>query len=283
MIRAAKEAPSDIDKQCELILEQLKKTVFWKVADAGVQSLWCREQQESVKQALEWHRGQQFSAKQAIEIPTSELFSRFKMLMAAIENLLCSYGIPVQILDINRHTMSDDGLEQNERPDPVETLFVRINSKGTPLQGEELIYSMLKAAWSEAPAEIEKIRHKMITPSRLVLFCARLVLARHRTSESKLPSAPSVRDFRRLMRGLDLNHKTFSEDLKGFISGVSSGGVQGSVLFEKAHEFLTVGEYALPPVLATDLAQQAPEVFFLLLRWLDPDVRKRTGGIQYLS
>ena len=255
LIRAAKEAPADIAKQGALILKYLTKTTFWNVADAGVQNLWHCEQQASVKQAL--------------ESPTSELFSRFKLLMEAIENLQSVYGIPVQILDINKRTMPDDGQEQNERADPVETLFVRINSKVTPLQGEELIYSMLKAAWSNAPIEIEKIRHKMLTPSRLVLFCARLVLARYRTSEAKLPSAPSVRDFRRLMRGLDRNHKTFSDDLKGFISGGASGGIQGGILFEKAHEFLTVGEYSLPPVLATELAQQAPEVFFLLLRWLD--------------
>lgn len=253
LLLADKEAAPD--KQGEFILKQLNKTAFWSGGDSSNRDLRHLEQQASVMQAL--------------TNPTNDLFLRLQMMMADIRKLQGSYGIPVQILDINGRNSSHDSTENNERPDPVATLFLRINSKGTPLEGEELIYSMLKAAWTEDPQAIEKIRHKMVVPSRLVLFCARLVLARSRSTEGKPPSAPSVRDFRRLMRGLDRNHKSYPEELKDFISGGTSSLIQGIAVFESAHKFLTTREDALPPVLAAELAQQAPEVFFLFLRWID--------------
>ena len=258
LLLADKEAPSG--NQGNFILEQLKKTAFWSGGDSSNRLLWHLEQQATVRQAL--------------TNPADDIFPRFKMLMTDIRKLQSSYRIPVRILDIIGRSQSNDELENNEHPDPIETLFVRINSQEKPWEGEELIYSMLKSVWTEAPQAIEKLTHKMLVPSLLVLFCARLVLARSHSTEGKLPSAPSVGDFRRLMRGLDRNYKTYPDELKDFISGGASGTVQGVALFEKTHEFLTAGEFALPPVLAAELAQQAPEVFFLFLRWIDIMLQK---------
>jgi hypothetical protein len=239
---------SCISKQREFILEQLKKTSFWK----------------EPKEKVGWHEKQQSSVRKALINPNE----RFELLMQAISHLQDEdgYSIPVLKLDINNHIISNketgknEEERQDERPENIETLFVRINSKGTQLEGEELIYSMLKAAWPDAPDAITKIRHKMATPSRLALLCARLVLVRNKKA---FQSSLSIRDFRRLMWDQERNYKTFSNDLKDFIK---EGGI---TLFSTAHKFLTAGEFALPPVLATELAQHAPEVFFLFLRWLD--------------
>jgi hypothetical protein len=122
LLLADKEASPD--KQVEFILEQLKKTAFWSGGDSSNRDLWHLEQQASVMQAL--------------TNPKNDLFLRFQMLMADIRKLQGSYGVPVQILDISGRSSSHESTENNERPDPVETLFVRINSKGTPLEGEEL-------------------------------------------------------------------------------------------------------------------------------------------------
>lgn len=246
LMLAAKKSPDDIESQGRFIFSLLEKTAFWNSTEA------------------DWHKEQKVKVEQALLKPNAKLFARFKFLMKSIVALHHDYGIPVQILNIEQ--VSDSNV--SERPDPIETLFVRVNSKGTPLEGEELIYSLLKSDWKEAPDEIGKFHHKMASASRLVLFCTRLVLAR--TPKDKIPPAPKVRDFRRLMRKLDLNHQGFKEDLQNFISGGAPESVDGGrVLFQKAYEFLTKAEYALPPVLATEIAQHSPEVFFLLLRWLD--------------
>lgn len=158
---------------------------------------------------------------------------------------------------------------ESDEKDPIETLFVRINSGGTPLEGEELIYSLLKATWTDAPLFIDKLRYRMAAPSRICLLCARLVLARQQVDRAILQAAPSVGEFRRLMRGVVANKQAFQERLKDFVIG------NGVAIFERAHALLVAQEgrgnldYALPPALATELAQKVPDVFFVFLRWID--------------
>lgn len=163
---------------------------------------------------------------------------------------------------------------QTEKKDPVELLFVRINSAGTPLAGEELIYSLLKSAWVEAPQFIDKLDHKPALPSRLAMFCIRLVLARCQLERRPqgtekvnvpLPPTPSIAEFRRLVRNSNPAHPRFFETLQGFIqsdAGKRFGGAWTFLTDEKK-------DYTLPPVLAVELAQKAPDVFLLLLRWID--------------
>jgi len=99
LLLADKEAAPD--KQVEFILEQLNKTAFWSGGDSSNRDLRHLEQQASVMQAL--------------TNPKNELFLRFQMLMADIRKLQGSYGVPVQILDINRHNSSHDRAENNEK------------------------------------------------------------------------------------------------------------------------------------------------------------------------
>ncbi len=155
----------------------------------------------------------------------------------------------------------------------VETLFIRVNSAGTPLGGEELMYSLIKSSWKDAPEAITKLTHKLATPARTALLASRLVRARHQRMhqddktgrEVRLLLIPnfSVDDFRRLMNGQNQEQPNFSEDLKKYVEG------DGMKVFEAAYNFLTKGDYGLPPVLASELAQKSPDIFFLFLRWLD--------------
>ncbi len=66
-------------------------------------------------------------------------------------------------------------LPQTARPeaglvtsDPLETLFIRVNRAGTTLEGEELMYSILKSSWIQAPQFIETLAAKLAHPPRLV-------------------------------------------------------------------------------------------------------------------
>lgn len=123
------------------------------------------------------------------------------------------------------------------------------------------MYSILKSAWPQAPSYIARIQHKLTLPSRLVLLSARLVLANK--AGQRPPPIPSVNRFRRLIYGSDASVPNFLKDLEAFVQG------GGSQVFKLAKNLLTSGDYALPPVLATDLAQKSPATFFLLLRWID--------------
>ncbi|MDD4930186.1 MAG: DUF262 domain-containing protein [Gallionella sp.] len=190
------------------------------------------------------------------------LSGRFQSLVDGLRKALevdGSYGVPVLVLpQMTRADVVKDGQQ-----DPVETLFIRINRSGTPLGGEELIYSILKSTWTDAPKFVEALQHKLAQPSRLVLLCARLVLAAGAGKAEKPPAVPDdVARFRRLIQGFDESHPTFRADLEAFVRRDGVG------VFQTAHKLLTEGRFALPPVLACEIAQKYPEVMFLLLRWI---------------
>jgi hypothetical protein len=56
----------------------------------------------------------------------------------------------------------------------VEHLFQRLNAGGTPLGGEELAYSMIKAYWPEVEQPIEKLAEQRMPASRLAMLGARV-------------------------------------------------------------------------------------------------------------
>jgi hypothetical protein len=215
-------------------------------------------------------RAQQDAVRRAFNDPDSRLDDMLALLWQRMsEYVIPASVVPSHALEKTNHITEDAGQQS-----PVETLFIRINSAGTPLGGEELMYSLIKSSWMDAPKAIAQLTHKLATPARTALLASRLVRARHQrvelangstesTSTLRLIAAPSVDDFRRLMSGLNKEHLTFAQDLKNYISG------DGLQVFEAAHRFLTQGPYGLPPVLASELAQKSTDVFFLLLCWLD--------------
>ncbi|RKT38055.1 DUF262 domain-containing protein [Thiocapsa rosea] len=175
--------------------------------------------------------------------------------------------------EIGHGTLSPAG--DTPARDPIELLFVRINSAGEPLGGEELTYSLLKAAWPDAAKFIDNLKHKPAQASRIATLCTRLILARQQIptdgqKRPSMPSIPGINEFRRLVRDQNPAHPNFYSDLTKFIEQ------DADVLFTETWKFLTEREFALLPVLAVDLARKASDVYFLLLRWMD---RLRDVGV----
>lgn len=86
-----------------------------------------------------------------------------------------SYSIPAVILPGKVMELKDDS---STLEDP--TLFVRLNSGGTALQGEELIYSIFKSYYPRGKDLVENVSTQsknLITPSRIIVLASRLVLA----------------------------------------------------------------------------------------------------------
>ncbi len=247
------------------------KGLAWK----DIQRLaFMRTMADGQKDPLPDHTRHWAAQQDAVRRTFNERDSWLNDMLALLWQRMSEYVIPANVvpvcaLDKTNHTTADAGQQS-----PVETLFIRINSAGTPLGGEELMYSLIKSSWIDAPDAIAKLAHKLATPARIALLASRLVLARHQREQQannpdggiprlRLIATPSVDDFRRLMNGRNKEHPAFAQDLKSYVSG------DGLQVFEAAHRFLTQGDYGLPPVLASELAQKSPDVFFLFLCWLD--------------
>lgn len=199
---------------------------------------------------------------------SSEWSKRLDKILMLLDCRIRKSRVPIMKLDLKEIDSLTEEDQDNEKKDPVEALFIRVNTAGTRLEGEDLIYSLIKSEWIEAPDAIGKLTHRLASPARIALLASRLVLARiqaEKSGQNRLPlvSTPNVKEFRRLMRGLKYEAEDFFNAFKGFVEK------DGLNVFEKAYKFLTTGEFALPPVLASELSQKSSEVFFLFLRWID--------------
>ena len=94
-----------------------------------------------------------------------------------LENILDKerYSVPAVVVDSEVMNRSKDVSSES---DP--TLFVRLNSGGTNLQGEELMYSIFKACYPKGQRLVEGVAYRtgnLIAPSRVITLAARLAVS----------------------------------------------------------------------------------------------------------
>ncbi|MCE5360995.1 MAG: DUF262 domain-containing protein [Acidithiobacillus sp.] len=174
--------------------------------------------------------------REAFAQKDSIMFRRLDFVLLQMQELFTGdrcYQVPLLTLNIENTVESSSSAVKEEiavnsdtndaaKKDATELLFIRVNSAGTPLAGEELIYSLLKAAWSDAAKFIGGLDHKPAQASRIAMLCVRLVLARRQLQISKegnmsMPPVLGVNEFRRLVRNQNPQHPNFSDELKTFI------------------------------------------------------------------
>lgn len=246
-----------------------------------------------------------------LEKKEGEEYERLSILAKEIPSMLANTKIPVICIpqkDINtdlwkiRQKTNSVQQESGEPkaqtpPDAIESLFVRVNSAGTPLGGDELIYSTFKSIWPDSQLLVEKIGdNAFIRPANLVALCARLVIsieqdkARELEENSKQDNDAETRDnmpppltvsrFRALIHSPDKKYKTV---LQKFVEN------EAEQLFSTAREFLAgtissgkptltgANDYCLGSILMENFARTAPDAYFFFLRWLYEAMNKPKG------
>lgn len=166
----------------------------------------------------------------------------------------------------------------DDRVHNVEHLFQRLNSAGTELRGEELMFSMIKAYWPSVEESFEAIEDRygnraMPMPgSRLAMLGARAALI----EGNRLPPAFTIAKIRGLAQDTSPLQSIERERLEAYlgIANVKSAKsahdsdlhlnlrqIDEWLLFETSNE----NDFGLPAVLRANLATDAPDVFLLLL------------------
>jgi hypothetical protein len=230
--------------------------------------------------------------------------NRLGRLVNAMRQQLSAERIPALVLP-NEEAAADEkeATATDARKDEVETFFVRVNSAGTPLAGEELIFSSFKAAWSDAPTVLKTLQPKnrqIVTPARLVGLLWRLHSAFPENVNElpkAMPGAPSISDFRKGMRS-----KQTREPFKDFVRDPSHPGMFVELL-DWVRLDVQTGEvnasaacadgWQLPPTLAAQLfaGERGLDILFIAFAWmkclqhrgfalsrLSPTQRKRSLG-----
>ena len=190
---------------------------------------------------------------------------------------------------VNEPHVSDDVVDA-PKDDEVETLFVRLNAGGTPLRGEELNYSILKAnIGSDLQKVIEDACSGLFTPARFITIAYRLFQFYGETWALEAISMKiKPRQFQKTMTDKKESFTAFLKDL------VETKEFEGNTLLEYAREILVYDDKlnprGLPYLVVGKLSSSAPEVMFILLYRLkmmgdclsptkNPDLHRRMLGM----
>lgn len=208
-------------------------------------------------------------------------------ILKAIQQLLLNTQVVLLKLDPGADPMLDiqenEGIgvqEHGDAPDAMETLFERVNSGGTRLEGEEMMFSLLKGKWPEAYTLVQNIVDHakagfLLPPTAIVLSAARLALACNKGKDSEVVR-PKVRQFRRWIAEKTADGKSdgpFLEKMKRFIKPGESSESSEPRFVHVVRAFLKATEYhyrdhviGLPRPLLLVLNRYAIEV---VLHWID--------------
>ena len=168
------------------------------------------------------------------------------------------YSIPAVVIDSEVINRSKDISSES---DP--TLFVRLNSGGTNLQGEELIYSIFKAYYPNGQKLVEGVSSEtgnLIAPSRVITLAARLALsgADGQYQRSITPRAFQVKlysdgNFRKEMDNLVIAMKELVSKAIGLLRMRGDGSDPGRFV---------------PDIVVKTFIKDSPEGMILLLNYL---------------
>lgn len=149
--------------------------------------------------------------------------------------------------------------EENDTENP--TLFVRINSAGTTLTGDNLIYSIYKSIFPTAQTLIENIGVNFITPTQVLSLTTRIVASN--LEGDKYIKKINVRDFQRRIKDDDFKVKLSTIIESKQIEQLFDDAI--SILSCK-HNSLFDGE--IPPVIVKQFIKKNQELFLFFIYWL---------------
>lgn len=206
------------------------------------------------------------------------LETRVTLLFNKVQAMLQEYpNIPALYLNIDKfsenseddqsvvHSNQDHREDDNKASDAIENLFVRLNSHGTPLSGEELNYSILKAHIpSELQARLEQACEKFMRPSRFIALLFRIF--------SNEPGSKSAGNLSLKVKA-KVFQKAIGEDrskFRAYLSAVLTDDIYaGKTLLEYLKLILAYhpkeNPAGFPYIVYARIAESAPEIMFVLL------------------
>lgn len=151
--------------------------------------------------------------------------------------------------------------------DEIENLFIRLNSGGTPIRGEELNYSILKAKISrELQSSIEQCCDGFMQPARFITIAFRLYeqkIKKDKKQKSALTIKIAPKQFQKSINDSKSSFESF------LVAILSERSYSGKTLLQYAQDLLVYDEnnnkYGLPYLIVYKIADEAPEVMLVYL------------------
>ena len=205
-----------------------------------------------------------------IELATAVVRKKINTIYSAVSRMLDDEkGQKVPALYLNLQDWIDEEEIQTaeEIPDEIENLFVRLNSGGTQLAGEELNYSILKAHIDKTTQGVlEKACEQLFKPSRFITIAFRLYQQKKKAGQSDgLSMRIKPKQFQRSFSKRDELHQ-FEKFL---LEICQEKTIQDCTLLAYVQNVLAYHSqgcpHGLPFLLYSKISNDAPELMFLLM------------------
>jgi hypothetical protein len=153
---------------------------------------------------------------------------------------------------------------ENRSLDEIENLFIRLNSGGTPLRGEELNYSVLKAHINSDLQElIEKKCKGIFYPARFITIAFRLfnnIEKKSATDKDYINMKIKPKQFQQNIKNKEKKEDFIRFITDKFITDDSIAQIKSFMTYNKDSN-----PDGLPIFIVNSLADKAPEIIFMLL------------------
>ena len=224
--------------------------------------------------------------KRPADIPNGDEYYDITHIHDKVLNMLKKQTIPCLYFEDDDYYKDDNlGYEQSddEEIDEIENLFIRLNAGGTPLRGEELNYSILKAnIHSELQIQIEEQCSGFIRPSRFITIAFRLFQNNPKTQDKEATDTITLRikpkQFQNTMKN---NKKEFIEFLENILNQQFLDKVISTLSYDPIDNL-----FGLPKFMTANLADKAPEVILMFMyrllfidRYFNEETKRRMLGI----
>ncbi|MFI8605074.1 DUF262 domain-containing protein [Cellulophaga baltica] len=155
---------------------------------------------------------------------------------------------------VDKSSMEEGDVNTNNETGEDAVLFLRLNSSGTRISGQELIYSLIKASLPEAKDLVEEIGLNFLSPTTVVNLFVRFIKMKRRDFQS-FERNIGLQDFRKL-----LVEDGFKEDLKTFILSKDA-----KTLMDKAVAIINSHPSHLPPIFYKEVLSKNTDLLLVLL------------------
>lgn len=190
----------------------------------------------------------------------SEFIDRLFGIKRQLDDLICAINSAVKARCIHCDTVQQEVLKKETEDDP--TLFVRINSSGTDLSGDDLVYSVYKSIYPDAKDLVERSQEVLcyIAPTQIIALAIRIAWSE--TNDNKYSKKRSVKEFQGLR-----NNGQFVEKLNALVHD-TEGIFKPVIDALLARDIMPETGGGLPPVLVKQFVRKSQDLFYAFACWL---------------
>ncbi len=179
----------------------------------------------------------------------------------------------IKLIEIHANVVSEEVIQQeNQEENP--TLFQRINSSGTTLSGDDLIYSIYKTIFPGTKGMVEDIGLSFIPPTQVISLITRIAVSD--TENDRFVKKLNIRDFQNKIKD-----KNFRDKLEGFVKG---NEIKRAI--DTAIDILSCSnndqfKNEVPPVVIKSFIKHNEDLFLTLVYWLYKNNTELTSEIKF--